>query len=78
MLDCTVVSAASWRVEQQRYLTDPAAAATSPASPYQYRWDVPVNWVSSGNSTLSRAWLQREDSMIAIAVPHNAAWLKLK
>ncbi|XP_073496949.1 glutamyl aminopeptidase [Phyllobates terribilis] len=38
-------------VEQQRFLLDPKADASTPESPYNYLWNIPVTYYATDNST---------------------------
>ena len=46
---------------QSRYLLDPSVASQSASSPYDYKWDIPVTYTTSGDPTSkSQKWLSRQ------------------
>ena len=47
VLQLTQLGPGRYRVEQERYLTDTTAAEDSEPSPYGYRWEVPITWITS-------------------------------
>jgi len=65
-----------YRVSQQRYLTDPSVEDQSPSSPYSYKWEVPITWVSSSNNQTSTKWLARGEAMTQVVVDPEVSWLK--
>ncbi|MPC31182.1 Glutamyl aminopeptidase [Portunus trituberculatus] len=50
---------------QQRFLLDPNAQYNPDDSPFRYKWDVPVSYITSANSTIQRSWFNHEDSTYA-------------
>jgi len=77
VLQVTSSGSSSYRVEQERYLTDSSLAGQGEPSPYGYRWDVPVTWISDiePNST-ELQWLGKEEAMIEVVLPRPASWIK--
>ena len=57
------------RVRQERYLLDPSAASKSSPSPYKYKWEVPLTWITSTSpKTPKQQWLHRNDPFIEITL----------
>lgn len=77
VLQVTRSGTSSYRVQQERYLTDSSLAGQGDTSPYGYRWDVPVTWISeiAPNST-ELQWLGKEEAMIEVMLPRSTAWIK--
>ena len=75
LLTVEKVSATRYRVTQERYLTDRTASAGAD-SPYGYRWEVPVTWVSSGSPEPVLQWLGRSDAMLEVNLPTGTTWVK--
>jgi len=65
-----------YRVKQERYLTDQDAWRESAPSPYDYKWEVPITWIHSGNNQSSLKWLGKEESMTEVSVPSTVDWVK--
>ena len=62
---------------QSRYLLDPSAASKSPTSPYDYKWEIPVTYVTSGapKSKLQK-WLTSNDPFLLINAQSGTDWIK--
>ncbi len=73
------VKSTQWRLKQERYLTEPEAASKSPSSPYDYKWDVPITWVTSSDTSASatnQIWLGQRDPFILVDAPSGTEWVK--
>ena len=71
------VKATEWRLTQSRYLLDPAASNSGPKSPYGYKWDIPITWISSADpSSESQVWLGSQDPFVLVDVPSGTDWVK--
>ena len=78
VLSLTKVGDGKYRVSQERFLTDRSSSAgSSPESPYDYKWDVPVTWLCSNHNTTSLQWLLRDEAMTEISCPPTAQWIKV-
>ena len=75
VLNVDQISGTRYRVTQQRYLID-QEAVDKVDSPYDYKWDVPVSWISSGESSTTLKWLGREESMLEVNLPPGTSWVK--
>ena len=54
-----------YRVTQERFLMDPLAySAPDEQSPYDYKWEVPVTYITSNNATVQQVWLHQKDAFI--------------
>ncbi|GFG31124.1 hypothetical protein Cfor_00773 [Coptotermes formosanus] len=63
-------------VEQTRFLSDPDASATD-SSPYGYRWDIPITYITSESKAVKRTWLHSGDLSVSLDVPQNVTWIKI-
>ena len=71
------VKPTEWRLSQERYLTDPGAASKSPSSPYNYKWDVPITWITSTDSSAkSQKWLGMDEPFVLVNAQSGTEWLK--
>ncbi len=60
----------TYRVTQSRYLLDPSLADESASSPYNYRWEIPLTWITDRDSNNAKLeWLGRDQSHLDIDVP---------
>ncbi|XP_057378962.1 glutamyl aminopeptidase-like [Daphnia carinata] len=64
-------------VKQSRFLSDPNSNATVTPSPYGYKWDVPVFYITDKDSTLQKKWLYMADDSVTIELPNDVTWVKL-
>ncbi|XP_063881368.1 glutamyl aminopeptidase-like isoform X4 [Scylla paramamosain] len=62
---------------QQRFLLDPSAQYNPDDSPFRYKWDVPVSYITSANSTVQQSWFNHEDSTLEVKVPAEVTWVKV-
>ncbi|PNF17921.1 hypothetical protein B7P43_G02198 [Cryptotermes secundus] len=63
-------------LKQERFLFDQDANITD-NSPYGYRWDVPVTYITSQSKAVSRTWLHSDAASVSIEIPRNATWFKI-
>merc|ERR550519_2918753 len=77
VLQLTKVGPGNYRVKQERYLTDPSQAPLSQPSPYNYKWDIPITWITSKNPTISTKWMGKEEDVAEIVFSESAEWAKL-
>lgn len=61
-------------LSQKRFLSDPEANS-SDTSPFGFRWEVPITYISSANREKNCTWLHSQDTKLTISVP-NAEWIK--
>jgi len=76
VLDVEKISSTRYKVTQTRYLSDQTAKVNISESPFQYRWDVPVTWVTDTASTPTLRWLNRDESMLEVNLPEGTNWVK--
>ncbi|XP_058060069.1 aminopeptidase A-like [Anopheles bellator] len=75
-------NAVQYVLRQQRFLADQDAASqeTEP-SPYEYRWYIPITYISSNDDTaVQRLWFKPGDELVRIdvaAVGGSNGWIKL-
>jgi glutamyl aminopeptidase len=68
----------SYSVTQQRFLSDPEAYKhVDEASPYDYKWEVPITYMASTDNQVHQVWLHSEMNFIKLPIPNEAQWLKL-
>ncbi|XP_063244276.1 glutamyl aminopeptidase-like isoform X1 [Bacillus rossius redtenbacheri] len=65
------------RLAQRRFLADPDADASAQASPFRYRWDIPVSYVTADSKEVKRTWFLSDQDSVTITVPESVAWVKL-
>ena len=67
----------SYKVTQQRFLSDPEAyKIQDEVSPYGYKWEVPVTYMSSVDKKINQVWLHPEADEINIPIPKDTQWVK--
>ncbi len=58
------------RLRQSRYLVNPDLESSSPPSPFDYKWEVPISYISSSSpNVVSKTWLRMHDSHIELTFP---------
>ena len=71
------VKPTEWRLVQSRYLLDPSAENQSSASPYNYKWEVPITWITSADPTAkSQTWLGSDDPFVLVSAQSGTDWVK--
>jgi len=66
-----------WRLTQSRYLLDPSVASQSAPSPYDYKWEIPVTYTTSGDPTSkSQKWLSSTDPFLLVNAQSGTDWVK--
>lgn len=72
-------TAENFRLTQTRFLTDPEAAGREAVeSEYNYKWSIPITYVTSANSTdVQRQWFHHTSMEITVPiVPSSVEWIK--
>ncbi|XP_050691073.1 glutamyl aminopeptidase-like [Eriocheir sinensis] len=67
----------TFTLSQERFLLDPNAEYDPNDSVFRYKWDVPVSYTTSADSTVQRSWLYHENSTLELAVPAEVTWIKV-
>ena len=75
ILEVTKVTDNQYQLTQSRYLKSQQSFNAS-ESPYEYKWDVPVTWISSSNNNPTLQWLRRNNSELTLDFPNNTEWVK--
>jgi len=58
------------RLRQSRYLLNPDLESDNQSSPYNFKWDVPISYISSSNPlTVSKTWLKIHEPHIELTFP---------
>lgn len=66
-----------YRIIQERYLTDPASSSKSANSPYGYRWEVPVTYITSTDpKNIQQKWLGAKEGYMELNIPPGVKWVK--
>ena len=66
-----------YKLTQKRYLLDPSLADKSEKSPYGYKWDIPITWVTDLNpNDRQLKWFRSDEGFIEVQVPQNVKWIK--
>ncbi|XP_065573933.1 glutamyl aminopeptidase-like isoform X1 [Artemia franciscana] len=67
-----------YTIRQQRYLVDPETAKSKKLkeSPFNYKWEVPVSYITNLNKEPEIKWLHMNDDQIEITVPDEVTWVK--
>lgn len=47
-------------LSQKRFLADPNAEYSPDSSPYKYKWEIPITYITSDNNTASKLWLTKD------------------
>ncbi|XP_025417554.1 glutamyl aminopeptidase-like isoform X2 [Sipha flava] len=63
-------------MKQQRFLANPNAEYLSESSPYNYKWEIPITYITSNNKTVNKLWFSKDQNKITVDIP-NAEWIKL-
>ncbi|KAG0719787.1 Glutamyl aminopeptidase [Chionoecetes opilio] len=62
---------------QQRFLLDPSAHYSPDDSAFQYKWDVPLSYVTAADATtLQRCWLYHDNASLEVKVPAEVTWVR--
>ena len=64
---------------QSRYLLDPSAEEKSPPSPYNYKWDIPITWITNSDPKEQKIqWMDSNEPFelgtIYIKISNNNIW----
>ncbi|XP_069668648.1 aminopeptidase A-like isoform X2 [Periplaneta americana] len=63
-------------IKQSRFLSDPNANVTDD-SPFGYKWDIPISYITSKSNSVQRTWLNSDDESTALHIPNDVAWFKI-
>merc|ERR1712150_334643 len=67
-----------YRITQERFLSDPEAYnLNDEVSPFDYKWEIPVTYMSSVDDKINQVWLHPEQNYLDISIPNYAKWMKL-
>ncbi|XP_014289059.1 aminopeptidase A isoform X2 [Halyomorpha halys] len=65
-------------VSQSRFLLSKHFVYDADTSPYKYKWDVPLRYISSDDPTdVKSTWLMKDQHSVILDVPSNVKWVKL-
>ncbi|XP_073428069.1 glutamyl aminopeptidase [Dendrobates tinctorius] len=59
-------------VQQERFLLDPNADASTPESPYSYLWNIPVTFYATDNSTLKHISIYNKSASSLTLEPYDS------
>ncbi|VVC37758.1 ERAP1-like C-terminal domain,Peptidase M1, membrane alanine aminopeptidase, N-terminal [Cinara cedri] len=63
-------------LEQHRFLIDSSATYCVDSSPFKYRWEIPLTYVTSENDTVHKLWLCSDHSSVTVELP-EIQWIKI-
>lgn len=56
-----------YKITQKRFLTDPDAYDNpNETSPYDFKWEIPVTYISSEDSMPNQVWFHKDDESISM------------
>lgn len=58
MLDGNILT-----LKQERFLTDANSTSSLVVSPYEYKWDLFIKYITSNCSTIKEIWMCREQAL---------------
>jgi len=66
-------------ITQSRFLDDPKNQNNlkDTPSPYGYKWDVPIFYVTDKASEIQSTWLKMEQDSVTVKLPSDFTWVKL-
>lgn len=47
---------------QRRFLADPDTEYSLDSSPYKYKWEIPITFVTSKNKTVHKIWFSKDQN----------------
>lgn len=47
-------------LKQKRFLVDPKAKYSPESSPYNYKWEIPITYITSDNNVVHKLWLTKD------------------
>ena len=66
-----------YRLTQSRFLLDQSAEGNSPSSPYGYKWEIPITWITNSDPGLHKqVWMGSKDPFTLVNVPSGTEWVK--
>ncbi|KAH8335428.1 hypothetical protein KR074_001621 [Drosophila pseudoananassae] len=72
------VSDTEYKLTQKRFLSNPNDYDEEhEASEFNYRWSIPITYITSADSTVQRAWFYHDQSEITITLQEPVEWIKL-
>lgn len=65
-------------ISQERFLLSKHSTYDKTESPYKYKWDVPIKYISSDDlRNVKLAWLKKEQDTVALDCSNTVGWVKL-
>ena len=61
-------------VTQQRFLLNPKANTTNQNSPFGYKWDIPLTYITDGSATTTTKWMKRTSTSFDVTA--DTRWIK--
>jgi len=75
VLNVKKMSDNKYKITQERFLKDKNAKDSS-VSPYSYKWDVPITWITSNNNNTELRWLNMDEAATEVEVEAGTQWVK--
>lgn len=67
-----------YKLTQERFLIDPESAAKETiVSEYDYKWYIPLTYITNNNSDVQREWFRNDMKEVLINVDSETKWLKI-
>ena len=75
VLNVKKMSDNKYKITQERFLKDRNARDSS-VSPYSYKWDVPITWITSDSNETKLRWLNMDEAATEVMLEPGAQWVK--
>ncbi|XP_050532031.1 glutamyl aminopeptidase-like isoform X2 [Daktulosphaira vitifoliae] len=63
-------------LSQQRFLADSNANYSLESSPYKYKWEIPITYITSNDNSIHEIWLHKDQNSITVDIPGDFDWIK--
>lgn len=50
-------------LSQRRFLADPDTEYSPNSSPYKYKWEIPITYITSNNETIHKLWFTKDQDL---------------
>lgn len=47
-------------LKQRRFLADPNTEYSLDSSPYKYKWEIPITYITSNNDSVHKVWFTKD------------------
>lgn len=78
VVEVTKISPSQYKLTQKRFFSNPGDYnETYSDSEFNYRWTIPITYMTSGNPVVQRSWFNYDDSEVIIDLPSPVDWIKI-